>query len=395
MPTSPKAAAFTIENLLSDEDAATLSSIWESFPRYRASSTHRPAPEPERLPQGSLFRRLLPWRRPAKLEAGLAVAGDVLRGKRVFRPELAQRADAARNFVRTGGRAGRTDEGAEQLRARNDYFRETYAVAGQPLVAGVEVLLANRRLADAARTLHGHRIVVPWIFYANILVPGQELGLHTDVPVYRLAPGAKVPLWLRVVMRQSGKFERWRVDVATAVIYLHDCVGGDFAHYPDGPRGEASTIRPHPRSAIVFDAESMLHGVDRVGPGETEAPPVSPGSVLRFRPDDTWELRGSEDADSIPVSSYSTSQVRFSASWKALCFENRSARRRWRDHTDDLRPDQILPILVEDMRTRSSASSAGNLGRLTDRELGLRLIDEYVQFPTVERAPDDPPAGHP
>jgi hypothetical protein len=259
------------------------------------------------------------------------------------------------------------------------------------LVAGVEALLANRRLADAAKTLHGHKIVVPRIFYANILVPGQELGLHTDVPEFRLVPGAKVPLWLRVVMRQSGQFERWRLRVATAVIYLHDCEGGEFAYYPAGPEGAATTIHPRPRSAVVLEAESLFHGVDRVGPFDADAPPVNSGSVLRFNADNLWDLLASEDAGATRVATYSTSEVRFSASWKAFCFESRADKRRWRDHSDDLRPEQILPVLLDDMRTRGSLADGGS--KLTDHDLGLRLIDEYVRFPPVTAAPGHSPAG--
>jgi hypothetical protein len=314
----------------------------------------------------------------------------VRRGNAPFRPELSQRADAGRNFVRTGGRLGRADESAEQLRARNDYFRESYALDGKPLISGVAALLANRRLAEAAKTLHGNKIIVPRIFYANILVPGQELGLHTDVPEFRLAPGSRVPLWLRVVMRQSGKFERWRLRVATAVIYLHDCEGGDFAYYPHGPEGAATTIRPTPKSAIVLEAESLFHGVDRVGPADVDAPPVNTGCVLRCRTDDRWDLLASDDATAKAVASYATSEVRFSASWKAFCFESRADRRRWRDHNDDLRPEHILPVLLDDMSSRGSIDGGGS--SLSDRELGLRLIDEYVHFPSID-APGDPAGG--
>ena len=44
-----------------------------------------------------------------------------------FSPDLGPRADAARNFRRTGGRFGRTSEPGWLLIARTTYFRDEYA----------------------------------------------------------------------------------------------------------------------------------------------------------------------------------------------------------------------------------------------------------------------------
>src|SRR3954451_12366023 len=70
-----------------------------------------------------------------------------------FAPELAQRYDAAANFVRTGGRFGRT-EPVEVAAARTNYFRETYAYGDDVRVPGIEVLLHHAGFADAARAIH-------------------------------------------------------------------------------------------------------------------------------------------------------------------------------------------------------------------------------------------------
>ena len=72
-----------------------------------------------------------------------------------FAPELAQRYDAAMNFVRSGGRFGRAREGTKLLAARTNYFRETYAYGDQVVAAGIEPFLHHDGLASAARSLHG------------------------------------------------------------------------------------------------------------------------------------------------------------------------------------------------------------------------------------------------
>ena len=43
--------------------------------------------------------------------------------------------------------------------------------------------------------------------YANLLLPGQELAVHTDVPEFRGANRKVIPQWLLVVMHHSGLFD--------------------------------------------------------------------------------------------------------------------------------------------------------------------------------------------
>src|SRR5688572_10476061 len=63
-----------------------------------------------------------------------------------FAPELAQRYDAAANFVRTGGRFARTGEPAALLAARTNYFRETYAYGDDVFAPGIETFRDHEAL---------------------------------------------------------------------------------------------------------------------------------------------------------------------------------------------------------------------------------------------------------
>ena len=167
---------------------------------------------------------------------------------------LYQRHDAAMNYIRTGGRFGR-QESFEQLSVRTNYFRETYAYE-RPVVDGIEGFLWHEGFLEAARAMFDCPVIVPAIVYANLLVPGQELAVHTDVPEFRGANRTKDPEWLLVVMHHSGLFERWRIPIATGVSWFHGCRGGDFAFYPDGPGGPPATVPPPttPRSSSTRTA---------------------------------------------------------------------------------------------------------------------------------------------
>jgi hypothetical protein len=284
---------------------------------------------------------------------------------------LTQRHDAVLNFLKAGGRRGRP-EPMEALAARTNYFRETYAYGDRVTVAGIEPFLRHAGFVDAARAIHGRPVIEPAIVYANVLVPGQELAVHTDVPEFRGANRTRYPQWLMVVMHHSGLFGAWRMPIVTGVAWFSACRGGEFVYYPDGADGMPARLPARHNTAILLDTDSVFHGVDRVG--EVDAtPPLRPGMKLAFAGDGRWTLSDRETA----VATYRWDELRFSVSWKAYCFADEAERRAWREHEDDLELGFIVDRLVTDLRAR------GRLGRERpdDTTLGLMLIEEYVRFP--------------
>src|SRR5436190_16293794 len=192
---------------------------------------------------------------------------------------LPARYDAVRNFLRTGGRFGRSEPHAV-LVARTNYFRETYAYGDEVRIAGIEPFLRHEGFVEAARAIHGRPVVEPAIVYANLLVPGQELAVHTDVPEFRGANRKLHPQWLMVVMHHSGLFDEYRMPIATAVGWFNDCHGGEFAFYPQGGDGPAATIPARANTGIILDTDSVFHGVD---PIESNSPPRALRSGMRPR----------------------------------------------------------------------------------------------------------------
>jgi hypothetical protein len=291
-----------------------------------------------------------------------------------FAPELAQRYDAAVNFVRTGGRFGRRDEDARMLAARTNYFRETYAYGSEITAPGIEVLLHHQGLADAARALHGRDVIEPAIVYANVLLPGQELAVHTDVPEFRGANRKVLPQWLLVVMHHAGLFESWRMPIGTGIAYFGGGEGGELAYYPDGAAGPPATYAPVHNTAALLDTDTVFHGVDRVLGDERALGEVRPGMRLTCNGDDTWSVRDGDRA----VTSYREDELRLSVSWKAYCFTDEAERAAWHGHTDDLSLDAILERLTDDLQARGALDGGD---QLSDADLGKLLIDTYVRFP--------------
>jgi hypothetical protein len=287
---------------------------------------------------------------------------------------LPARWDAVRNFLKTGGRFGRQEDLAV-LAARTNYFRETYAYGAKPAIAGIEPFLFHEGFVEAARRLHGRPLVEPAIVFANLLVPGQELAVHTDVPEFRGVNRKQHPQWLIVVMHHSGLFEAWRMPIATAVAWFHDCRGGEFAFYPDGPEAPPMAHRVRYNTALLLDTDSVFHGVDRVAETAEPIAPLKPGMRLARQADGRWEVSDGERS----VARYRWEDLRFSISWKAYCFADEAERRAWAEHRDDLSAEAVVERLLADLRARGIVGAEAPRGNaLVDL-----LIDTYVHYPPV------------
>lgn len=285
---------------------------------------------------------------------------------------LPQRYDAAFNFVRAGGRFA-CKESLEILVARTNYFRETYAYREKFQAPEIEPFHHLEGFLEAARAIYDRPIVRPAISYANILVPGQELAVHTDVPEFRGMSRMSDPQWLLVAMHHSGLFERWRMPIATAVAYFGSCQGGEFAFFPEGRDAKPKTLPAAHNTAVLLDTDSVFHGIDRVREDANAIPTLRPGMHLTFEGNDTWRVGGDEE----PLARYRGDEIRFSISWKAYCFADEAEERAAREHTDDVTREQAVARLCQDLRARGRNVEAA----MSRRDLALLMIDEYIQFP--------------
>jgi hypothetical protein len=288
---------------------------------------------------------------------------------------LAQRHDALSNFLRTGGRTGNpSQEDLRTLGTRTNYFREEYAYGLRARIDGIEPFLHHPTFAEAARAIFPDRPVVePAIAFANLMVPGQELAVHTDVPEFRGCNRKVMPQWLLVAMHHSGLFEDHRLPIATGVSWFHDCDGGEFAYWPAGAAGPVRQHTVRHNTAVVLDADSVFHGVDRIASELPEIAPLRPGMRLEPAGGGRWVVR---DGD-ITAADYAWDELRFSVSWKAYCFTDEDEQRTWREHADDLGLEVVVDRFIEDLREHGEIS--GDVPQ--DPTLALLIIDTYIHFP--------------
>lgn len=301
---------------------------------------------------------------------------------------LAQRHDAFLNFVRTGGRFGRVEPVAK-LAARTNYFRETYAYA-EPAVDGIEPFLRCEAFLDAARGLYGRPIVAPIIVYANLLVPGQELAVHTDVPEFRGMNRTKDPQWLLVAMHHSGLFDRWRMPIATGVAWFGGpSRGGEFVFYPDGAFGPPVALPAEHNTAILLDTDSTFHGVDRVGDPTAPTADLHPGMKLVYEAGGRFGLFDGDRR----LARYAWSELRFSISWKAYCFADDEEARIAGEHRDDLTRAGALVALRAELHRRGRLPDETSGETADETALALAIIAEFIHYPPP--APAAPGAAPP
>jgi hypothetical protein len=184
-----------------------------------------------------------------------------------------------------------------------------------------------------------------------------------------------MPQWLLVAMHHSGLFEAWRMPIATGVSWFHDCEGGEFAFWPQGVDGPVTQHAVRYDTAVVLDADSVFHGVDRISSTLPEMAPLRPGMGLEPVGGGRWVVRDGDDI----AAEHRWDELRFSVSWKAYCFADVDEQATWRTNVDDLSLDVVVDRLVADLRERGVLD-----GEVPpDAELCPLIIDTYIRFPAT------------
>ena len=287
--------------------------------------------------------------------------------------KLPQRFDAALNYINAGINGEGNEEDPIKAVSRTNYFRETYAYGEDVSAAGIEALLHHPQLAKTASDISGCTIIEPAIVYANILVPGQELAIHTDVPEFRGANRKVLPQWLLVTMLHSGLFDAWRIPIATCVAWFGANQGGAFTYYPNGISGARECITSDFNTAVILDTDQVFHGVERVAQKRVDVPTIGKDTRLHHMGADQWQLREGDDV----LSNYDWEELRYSISWKAYCFKDEAEQQQWQNGDDELSLEFILDTLEKELHTRGVITG----DRPNPTDFALQLVGTFVQFP--------------
>ena len=289
---------------------------------------------------------------------------------------LAQRHDAVLNYIKRSGRCRQRRAavgagGADELFPRIVRLRRrrSSSTASSPSCA-------TPGFVDAARAVHGRPVIVPAIVYANILLPGQELAVHTDVPEFRGANRKKFPQWLMVAMHHSGLFDAWRMPIVTGVSWFSACAGGEFVFYPDGADGarvRAAGASATPPSCSTPTPCSTASIASASTPRSRRCAPACSSSA-------TAPAAGACATATRVVARYAWDELRFSISWKAYCFADAAERRAWQ--RAQRRPRRSTPSSTA-WSTTCATAAASPATAPPPPTSPCCMIDEYIKFPSA------------
>lgn len=263
--------------------------------------------------------------------------------------------DAVRDRVQQLGpyrlMSGLAGYGAISKASALPWFREHWALDGQLLVDGVEPLLHNDLMLEAARRMFAAEVVRPATLLVNLMGPMSEGVPHVDTPSFRGLARDSVPIWLLLVMGASGLFERWQIRVAGAVTWFYERSDGAFEYWPENRAG-ASRIESAPfgNRAVVTDSDRMFHRVRRIGAAGDSLSDASFGASARLRFDGGPEALVL-DGERV-TARYASEQIRVSLLWKALVFATRDEARTFDRRSDDLSLERVFEIFGADLRER-------------------------------------------
>jgi hypothetical protein len=337
------------------------------------------------------------------------------------------------HFVKTGGFSGHI-EYYERMVARIIPFRKRLIAQqnqqSHPLPASLnshheslkqlpefntpEFLDKARAICADTSTFKDKKVdrdsIITELFQLDLLVmlPGQELPMHLNVPYFWSADRSHLPQWLLVLMKKSKLFNHLFIPQVQGINWINfdkkfkpvesDIVdlngdGGDFYFYPYLPEkvSKASVLeevnknankyvilKSVPNAAVLLDGAQVIHGVDRWKPNEL--PPLfGHNHHYTIRYDEKADLWLLFDSQGTQLKSYYQNEVRLHVVWNAHCFADQAERERFHDlsRREEMPLAQIINVFKDDLRKRKRLPSES----IEPLEMWTIALKEYLKYP--------------
>lgn len=233
-------------------------------------------------------------------------------------------------------------------------FRGYLARRGVCFFREIEDCYLNSKFLDLVRGYWGAKYAEPETMLFNLQGPcGAGGGPHLDGTVFRGMTMEDTPLWLLNSMAKSGLFTRWQAKKGQVIAWYYEgTIGGGFTYWPDGPLGAPQQIcAPMWGRGVVVENEMMFHRADACGP-PAQRRPVGLDITSQFGADpdssDGWRISsGDRVIQRIPAE-----EMRFLVHWGARLYMDYEELRVDFDHTDDIKPERAIGMLIADLRAR-------------------------------------------
>lgn len=237
------------------------------------------------------------------------------------------------------------------------------------------------KLLDTARGLHGAKYGMAHDLLFNLCGPSHSFDAgHFDTAVFRGMGLFNTPIWLLAIMSKCGLFDEWEVTSAQILTYFNKSdIDGGFTYWPDGPdRAPARFAAPFWNTAFLTDNSRMYHRRESNGPrDQRDYPGLEITSELHSMPGGQWSIRNGDKE----IRRFGDEDTRMLVHYTALLFDDLDEVRRFQDHTDDLTPDKVFEMLIDDMWSRGAAVVEPG-DPMNDTAFVARLTEFYKMAPS-------------
>merc|ERR1719431_1156802 len=220
--------------------------------------------------------------------------------------------------------------------------------------------------------------------YVNLLLPGQSIQLHSDVPELLGVDRSNCPSWLLVAAHCSGLFTEYRVKNVTSVFYPCTSPGGALGVFTPDHQGHVFPIEAG--LAVVLDTDTYFHHCAQARannsvPGEgVPIPSVPPCCSVQFtQVGDKVEWRVMEQGTGRVVHAVPEEDIRFSVSCKFHIFSSESEAQEYEDPAARLTPEQLVRRMQEDLLKKRKIPTEWGGADCPLYKLGHAFIREYIQ----------------
>ena len=314
---------------------------------------------------------------------------DILRTKGPWRLIQAIHFNSAEEMLAVSSPSGGREEGVTLSDLLTPAFRGSFGDNGVPYIDEAHDIFYSRRLLDRVLKMHGARYGAPYTFVFNINAPSYGLDPgHVDGRSWRGLEPTTMPAWLGAVMAKSGLFGPWEVKAGQVIAwYYNSDIDGGFTYWPDGPdRAPQRLSAPIWNRGLVTENHRMFHRGEASGPPEKRdmAKGMTLNSMIEAEGEDGWRII---DGDRV-LARYEANDMRMLFHYSAHVFTDMADLKRFYDHTDDLKIEQALDMLIADMKANGMPVEVPT-DPLSDPDFISALTVAYASTPTSYH-PDAP-----
>ena len=159
------------------------------------------------------------------------------------------RLDVVENYLKTGGVNGGKYSVNRLFRNANSFIR---MVTDKNEFNHVQKLMKSEQLDGYVRNICGQdAIIEPFMINLLVMLPGQALPVHYDVPLFTDLAKSAAPVWLQVALALSNLHREKEVRQIQFVGYVNGdekdtTQGGEFVFWPEGPSGPKKQVSANP-----------------------------------------------------------------------------------------------------------------------------------------------------